>query len=297
VTRVTERGANRVMLDNLQASLQKMSRLQEQVASGRQINKPSDSPDGTVNALRYRDDLRRIDQYKASAQDGLDWLNITDTTLQKGLEAVGRARTLVIQARNSTVDAGSREGMAKEVEALRDSLLALANTKVGDRPLFAGTADVAFAYNGAGVYQGTPPGTAGDRIDRQVGPDSALRINLTGPEAFGAPGTDVFSALSTLATNLRSNPNGLGASLDAMAAANAQMRAALATVGARANQMNLVIDRNEAARLDITTGLAEVEQIDISEATLNIKLQEVAFQAALSAAAKVSRNSLMDFLR
>jgi flagellar hook-associated protein 3 FlgL len=58
-----------------------------------------------------------------------------------------------------------------------------------------------------------------------------------------------------------------------------------------------VIDRNEAARLDIPTGLADVEQIDISEATLNIKLQEVAFQAALSAAAKVSRNSLMDFLR
>jgi flagellar hook-associated protein 3 FlgL len=82
-----------------------------------------------------------------------------------------------------------------------------------------------------------------------------------------------------------------------MAAVNTQMRAALATVGARANQMNLVIDRNEAARLDITTGLADVEQIDISEATLNIKLQEVAFQAALSAAAKVSRNSLMDFLR
>jgi flagellar hook-associated protein 3 FlgL len=294
--RVTERGMHQAMLSNLQTSVQKLSKLQEQIASGKQINKPSDSPDGTVSALRYRGDLRRIEQYKRNAQDGLDWLNVSDTALQRGVEALNRARELSIQARNGALDAAAREGMAREVDALRETMLTLANTAVGDRPLFAGTASVASAYDANGVYQGTLPGTAGDRIERQLDRESAVRVNLTGPEAFGTPGADVFKNLADLADRLRTNPAALGTSMDELSGAQARLRSALATVGARSNQVNSMIERNEAMRLDATQGLADVESIDITEATLNVKLQEVAFQAALSAAAKVTRSSLMDFL-
>jgi flagellar hook-associated protein 3 FlgL len=296
-TRVTERGSYAAALDNLQGALGKLQGLQDQIASGKQISKPSDSPDGIVSALRYRADLRRIEQYKRNSQDGLDWLGVADTTLQKGLTVLNRAQELAVQGRNGSLDANARDAIAKEVDSLRETMLSLANTTVGNRPLFAGTADVPAAYDANGVYQGVLPGTAGDRVERAVGDDATVRVNLTGPEAFGTPGADVFQVLTDLAANLRTNPNAVAANLDQIQAAQTQLRSATATVGARYNQIQSLADRNESVRLDTTQSLSQVEDVDYAEATLNVKLQEVAYQAALSATAKVTRSSLLDFLR
>ena len=58
-----------------------MQKLQEQLSSGRQVTRPSDSPVATVSAMQYRSQLRQTDQYARNAQDGLGFLGATDQTL------------------------------------------------------------------------------------------------------------------------------------------------------------------------------------------------------------------------
>jgi flagellar hook-associated protein 3 FlgL len=43
--------------------------------------------------------------------------------------------------------------------------------------------------------------------------------------------------------------------------------------------------------------LSEVEDIDLPQTIMDVKLQETAYQAALAASARVIQPSLMDFLR
>jgi flagellar hook-associated protein 3 FlgL len=56
-------------------------------------------------------------------------------------------------------------------------------------------------------------------------------------------------------------------------------------------------DRTETAQLDAKNALAEVESVDLPKAITELKLQEVAYQAALAATARVIQPSLLDFLR
>ena len=49
--------------------------------------------------------------------------------------------------------------------------------------------------------------------------------------------------------------------------------------------------------IDLKASLSDVEDIDYAQAIIEVKSQEMAFQAALSVTAKVIQPTLLDFLR
>src|SRR3954454_12750782 len=101
--RFTPKSAQASALDGLQANLAKMQQLQEQLSSGKALNRPSDSPVGTVQALQFRADIARGEQYKRNADDGLSWLGIADDTLTNVLGTTGRIRELVLNGQNGAL--------------------------------------------------------------------------------------------------------------------------------------------------------------------------------------------------
>src|SRR3546814_7318658 len=70
-----------------------MQRLQDQLSSGKLISKPSDSPTGTVSALKLRADLRRGEQLERNANDSIAWLSAADSTMFEGLSVFSRVRS------------------------------------------------------------------------------------------------------------------------------------------------------------------------------------------------------------
>lgn len=290
--RVTQRSISANTTANLQQSLSRMQRLQEQLSSGRQLARPSDSPTGTVSALRLRADLRRGEQLVRNAGDGLGWLGTADAALTQSLDVVGRVRELALRGRNGSMGPEDRAAIATEVDALRQHLLGIANTTHLGRPLFAGTAATPAAYDAAGVYQGDA-GT----IDRTVLDGVSVTVNVTGPAAFGPAGADVFTVLADIADHLRNDPTQLGADVAALDQRSLDLKTELAQVGARYHQVEAMRSRTEGARLDAQNALAEVESVDLPKTITELKMQEVAYQAALSATARVIQPSLLDFLR
>lgn len=290
--RITQRSMHAGIEHNLQGALSRLQRLQEQLSSGKAIGKPSDSPTGTVSALRLRADLRRNEQLGRNAADAEGWLNTTDKALTSQLDVVNRARALLLQGINGSSDANAREAIAVEIDQLRQAALGIANTTYLGRPVFAGTAMVATAYDDAGTYLGNAA-----TVDRSVAPTVSVQANVTGTEAFGPPGADLFTVLAGIADNLRNDPSALGNDLTALDTAFKRVVGTVASVGARANQVVAVRDRLEGARLDAESNLAEVESIDLPATIVKLQMQEVAYQAALGATARMIQPSLVDFLR
>src|SRR5690606_23393672 len=109
---------------------------QERLSSGRIINRPSDSPTGTVAAMQLRSERRMMQQYVRNADDGLGWLNTLDATLTSISSQLNRVRDLTLQAMSSgaAASAEAREALAVEVENIREALIGLANTRYLDRP-------------------------------------------------------------------------------------------------------------------------------------------------------------------
>src|SRR6266550_7296899 len=138
--RTTERWLCAATPTGLQGDLNRLGTLRRQLSSGKMISRPSDSPTGTVSAMRLRGDIRRLRQYARNAEDGKGWLATVDRALSSGVGMVHRVRDLVLQGMSPrTADPGARAALATEVDSLRESLLGLANASYLDRPVFGGT--------------------------------------------------------------------------------------------------------------------------------------------------------------
>jgi flagellar hook-associated protein 3 FlgL len=292
--RITQSAVHRGVQANLQISLGRLSKLQEQLSSGRAISRPSDSPTSTVAALRFRADIRRSEQLKRNADDAVGWLDATDRALSTQTTITLRARDLLLQGINGSSGPAEREALAQEIDRLRESSIAAANATYLGRPIFGGTTTNPNAYDATtGAYVGDT-----NAIERSIAANVTVQANVTGVDAFGPPGADLFQLLDDIADHLRSGASAsLSADLTALDTARQRLTNNLATVGARTNQLESVRSRVDEGMLDAQSALANVESIDLPATVMQLQLQEVAYQAALSATSRVIQPSLVDFLR
>ena len=291
--RVTQRYLNNRVGTNLQRNLVAMGRIQEQLSSGKLIQKPSDSPTGTVSALQLRSEMRRNEQYQRNASDGIGWLGTTDAALTDALETVRSVRNLALRGANAASSDTDRRALAAEVRQLREHALAQANTTYLGQPIFGGTSNSATAYDPSGAYLGNT-----DPVARTVGKGSEVEVSVPGSTVFGPAGNDLFTVLGEIEAHLVGDSSQLMATdLTRLDAAFLRLQDNLALVGARYHQVEAMSDRASATHLDATSRLAEVESIDLPQTIMELQLQEVAYQAALGAASRVLQPSLVDFLR
>jgi len=315
IFRTTETNIANGTLDNLQLSLQAMQKLQNQLSSGRIINKPSDDPTGAVTAMQYRSDKARTEQYSRNATDGLGWLGTADTTLGSIVTEIQKVRDRVVQGATGTADATSRKALADEIATVKQNLVGLANTTYNNRSIFAGTADPQGqvppldAYDTSGNYNGNT-----GQVMRTIGPGAQVQVNFDGPSVFGAPGiNDLWHVLDDIQTHLTSTVpvdqtklttaytdpvNGaMKSDIDRLDDIRLNVQNRESEVGARYHRVETMQSRAEDNLLTIQNGLSETENVDIAKTVVALQLQNTAYQAALSATAKVIQPSLVDFLK
>ncbi len=290
--RVAHTTLARRSVENLQNNLAKLATKQDEISSMKRLRKPSDSPVDTVSAMRLRSDMGRNEQISRNLDDALGWLGVADNTLNTFVDQLQRVRELAIQARNASADAIAREGIAVEIDKIRESLLGLANAQYNGRAVFAGTASGTAAYDASAVYVGVSR-----VIERTIAPGVRVQINVNGDEVFGAVGNDIFQAVASMAGAIRTNPAQLDTLVADLDTRTTTVQSKLAEVGARFKRVETMKERNSADSLTMRQNLSNVEDTDMSKAVMELQMQEVAYQAALSATARAIQPSLVDFLR
>lgn len=292
--RVTQRSIGQQSLAGLQSNLTRLGNLQQQLSSGKLLSKPSDSPTGTVSAMQFRSEIRANEQWSRNAEDARGWLGTIDATLTDSLNSVRRARELTLAGMNSgALSQEAKNAMAVEIEALRDSLIGVANTTYLDRPVFGGTTSASTAYTTAGVYTGTTT-----NVTRTVGAAAAVRVDQNGPEVFGPAGGDVFTVLADIANNLRvGNDAALQTNLTDLDGAMRNIQNRLADVGARFNRVEQMQKAADDRVVSLSNSLSEVENVDLPKTIVDLQMQQMAYQAALGATQRIITPSLADFLR
>lgn len=296
--RITQSAVTASMLAGLQNNQAHMGALQEQLSSGKQILKPSDDPVGTDQAMRYRAEISRNTQYQRNAQDGQSWLGTADNALQGGVTILQRLQTLVTQAANTgSGDQTSRDTIGVEVSNLKQEMLSVANTSYQGRPIFGGTTSNSAAYvqdpaTGTVTYQGDT-----GAVMRTVGLNSQVKVNVDANEAFGTGPTDVFAMFDKIKADLSSNPNGLSDDLANIQTSMHNMMNAEATEGSAYNRITSMTNTSTALVGTLTNNLSSVENIDIAKTVTDLTMQQVSYQASLSAMSNVLQLSLTQFLK
>ncbi|WP_026421619.1 flagellin [Actinokineospora inagensis] len=293
--RVTEQSTQLRVLSGLRTSSNNLDTLREQITTGKQVSKPSDSPTGVVSAMQVRQDIATRDRYTRSATDGVARISTAENALTSATDLLNRARDLVLQGKSEPAasDPAARAGIATEIGTIRDSMIGLANTSYLGRPVFGGTSASTRAFDDTGAYLGDT-GT----VMRRVGDNTQVRVDVSG-DVFGTTaGSSVFDVLGSIATNLTNgSTSGLTGDLDRLDSAKTRVDTELTSIGSRYSQLTAAQDTAGTQTVALNSRLTDIEDIDMAKAIISLQTQTAGYQAALAATARVVQPSLLDFLR
>ncbi|MGO4110622.1 flagellar hook-associated protein FlgL [Paenibacillus sp. YAF4_2] len=316
--RVTQTMMSSQMLSNINYNMNNMSKLQDQISTGKVINKPSDDPVGITFALRYRGEISSNDQYTDNADAALSSLDYMDTTIGQATDIVQRFRELIIKGANGTLEETSRTAIQTEVSQLYNQMVEIGNSQFNGKQMFNGEQTGAKPYSTIGLDQAVdptaiPPQTKAfnnqtdtGNIKYELSPGMTMEVNITGNEVFGEPVTDAADETSDNLFQLMHRAYDMLGSGDQAGLSNLlgqidtrmnTMLTARAQIGARVNRVEIVQSRLSDVDTNLQKMQRNVEDVDMAEAITNMTTLENVYQASLSAGAKIIQPSLVDFLR
>ena len=161
-----------------------LASIQEKISTGKELVRPSDSPELAVNVARIKSSIDEIDSYKNSLNTVNDRLRIEETYLSGSKDALISLKQLAIQGASATTSGKDREVLALETDELISAMKNLANgTDANGNYLFAGSRVKTMPYNedvdGTIRYQG-------DSFNQSIDFNANRRSSL------GRNGLDIF---------------------------------------------------------------------------------------------------------
>lgn len=296
--RITQNSMNRTQLAGLNESLSRLQRTQQELTSGKRLNRPSDDPVATVSAMRFRAEQGQLEQMGLNIADGLDRLKSADSTLIQTQNLIQKMRALTVGALNGTNAGAGREGVAKEIRELRGDMIQQANGGYAGQSLFGGTTSNANAFDPeTGEFLGDENSVI-RVISNAPGAAGQLDVGIKGQTMFGTDLEKGGGAIDALATAIATgDAAGMKAGLEALDNLRGRVLDQHTTIGAKVNRLERQTEINGRQSDASKIALSKVEDTDFLKAAMDLSIQSNAYQAALSASAKVIQPSLMDFIR
>ncbi|MBI5688812.1 MAG: flagellin [Verrucomicrobia bacterium] len=274
------------------------ARLQNQVATGQRIFQPEDDPIAVSRVLNLESESRQMLQYTRNADRALEISQATYSGLQ-GLKKISDRGTEIGTLGSAASDVDATRAYATEVEQLLEQALQLANSKLGNDYLYAGTAVDAQPFvatrDGAGRITAIAYAGNTDRAEIPLSASTTVTPNSSG---------DTNQAVGDFLNNLMALRDGLLAA-DHTAVQQAQS-GLLATEDALVSALGEhggVQTRIEASQAQVSDIAATVEtrisdeaDADMPSTIVKLTQSQTAYQAALQSAANIMKLSLLDYI-
>ncbi len=300
-TRITQGMIIDRTLRNLNAQLRQLATVQDQLATGSRVNRPSDDPLAARSAVNTRTLIAQQEQFLSNMTDIQPHLTESNTTLQRGVDILQRARELTIQGANETNGQSQLDSIALEINELLESMVVAGNHETNGRFIFAGTRTLNRPFVETRVagditavaYQGNT-----NDLDVAIAENTTVTVNVDGVDAF-QNSVDIFATLIGIRDDLRSgNQAALQTTrLDELDSGLEQLLLSESTLGAVENRLTRVSGNTEEAIVSLRILLSDKIDVDFAEATLDFNNAISSFESALNASARVMQPTLLDFLR
>ena len=297
--RITTLGNTNAMRDVIAAAQERVATAQEEIATGVRFRRSSQAPADAASYLRNQRSLNRLSQLERNSSNARLWLDTADTALQDAVGSATRARTLGVQGANDINSPEARAAIAADLRQIADEMITLSNTTVNGRPIFAGTADTAVAYDAAGNFLGD-----GGSVVRSVTTNDSFTVTASGPAVFGtANGADPYNGTSFQVINELADAIEAGdadrarAGIEAVDGSIARIQAETGRIGALAARLDEIDARNQSSQISTSAQISDVRDVDMAEAIIRLKSAETSYEASLAAASRSLSRSLLDFLR
>ncbi|MBH23246.1 MAG: flagellar hook-associated protein 3 [Myxococcales bacterium] len=275
----------------IQENRQHVARLQEKLASGQEVNRPSDDPAAYSRLENIRGHLAELDTLDRNADAALRKLNTAEATMDDMFNVMIRARESVVSALNHTYNASDRADIAEEMKVMRDHFVQLSEVQVDDQYIFSGTASDAPPLDDTGAYQGAG---AGNRV--AIGEGAELEMAIDGSRLFDRD-VNIVQMLDGIIADLESDDvDSLQGRIGDIGLAENQLLKAQTDLGARLRRVEVTTELTEDIRIQLSQESQDVGDADLAAVVSELLAQEQSLQAAVQVAGRTMTPSLLDVI-
>jgi flagellar hook-associated protein 3 FlgL len=256
-------------------------------------------------AVGYKTEISAIEQYKRAVNTARNSIESMESALTNLNGIITRARELAMKGATGSVDAGARKMIASEVDALLQSAIGIANTRVGDRYIFSGFQSNMPPIGSTGAFV-----TDGNFVRIDISAGITVEINMPANRVFNdaiplvTTGTDtnadrfVLKALNTLKLALENNDvDTIGASLTNLDSVQGRVLQEIGEIGATLNKINAIEKYHNDRNHNLNTYLSNDTDTDIARAVSEMAQRQTALEGLRTISTEFMRTSLFDFLR
>ena len=254
-----------------------LGKIQEQITTGKRINRLSDEPWSASEIHQLRNSLTRQVEYSSSAKNGYALLSTIETALSTAMGIVQRGRELAVQGGNDSLDNDQRNGIAAEVLMMKDRLSQVVNTKFHNRYIFSGAAHNIPPLDGSFTYQG-----GANDAQLYVSDSTSVVVGYIGRNIFGDSTGGVFKAVDDLANALTNNDGDLiRSAIDDFSDAFDLIDRYRTKVGLSTTIIDDMEDLNAQLAIDLQGRLTSIEEVDMAEALTKFSLIQTQYEVNL----------------
>lgn len=310
--RITNRYMANTIISSIQKNLGTMARSQEQLATSKRLLRPSDDPNVIGQFLSIKSTLSYMEQYNRNIDDGLSYLDMSDTSMGTLGDLLAKAGEFAVQAANDTYNAEDRAAIAEQVDKMIDQAVDLGNSSVGGKYIYAGTKNSTPPFSRVGdqiIYSGDT-----NEIRREVLAGTDYRIDCPGITTSGAPGVfgtavdngdgtytldaGIFQVLIGLRDSLYNNDTaGIQTGISELQQETDSLLGYRVQVGARTSHFETLQGMLLDQEIKLTENLDNIEGADMARLSIEYGQQQLSYEASLASGAKIMQISLLDFLR
>jgi len=288
------------------ASLEKLdeqiTKKQAEVSSGKKdLGLAKDSV--SINRVNYINmALSQLDRFKDGIQAAAGHLKTQETALAEVENSVMRLYELGLQANTDTLSPDQKKLIGVEVKQLKLNILDRINAKdQRGNAIFGGTIgkNDAFVINDKNNvrYVGTlEEGVVSISENRQIA------SHLNGHDIFmkipsGSGQKRLFDIIETFENSLRNTGMNLDQTIKDLLNAHTHIIGTNSNVGAKINMLTKRAESNEAVKIEILSELSSLQDTDLAAAITDINQLMLTKEATQQIYAKISQQSLFDFIR
>ena len=292
--RITQNMTYNTYINDIMRRQEALNGLNKQLSTGKKVNAPSDDAVGAATILTSKSLLSSLGQYQRNIESAYTRLNLSEKALAGVKDVLTSIKEIAVLSATGTADAASRANSAVVVSNLYDELVSLGNMEIGGQYLFSGFKTDTPAFSATGAFQGDA-----NKQEVRINASSSISIGVNGGEVFKGTGggTDIFQTVSDLITALNSDDTaGIEASIGALDASFNQVSGAVADIGGKVKRLQAAEETLTTAHYEVRSIISNLEDADIAEVISELRLGQIALEAALTSAGKVFSTNIFNYI-
>ena len=323
--RITNASMVRSHLYDTQNNLTNMSKINQQISTGKVINTVSDDPLKAIKIMNINNEIKYTEKYNSNIDETVGWMNTTDGALESTGNLLNEIKETILKVGNGTYSQNEMKSLNADINEKIKQLADTLNSTYGGKYLFAGTnvddAPLKVVENPDGSVKlefskdkngQTIPNTddlkadisSGINIDYNISVGEILNIKDGNGNTVNL--LDEINNLSTLMNDIANGDeqtaakaketllNDTKGKIDTLFDHVVNERTSL---GVRVSTAEKIKELNDEDILNIQDVLSKTQDTDVVEKFIELKSAEMIYQASIQVGAKLIQPTILDYIR